>query len=94
MAVAPSRRALGAIAVYLTAANAAVHLAGAAATRAYNPGLATALTLFLPLSIWAIVAVNRRFYVPVGVQALAIALAIVSHLAIIAYVTRRRHRSP
>lgn len=83
--------ALGLIAVYLTAVNSAVHLAAAVATRAYNPGLATAATLLLPLSIWAIVEVNRTYGVPGGIQALAIASAIASHLAIIAYVMRRRH---
>lgn len=82
--------ALGLIAVYLTAVNAAVHLAGAAATRAYNPGLATAIALFLPLSIWAIIEVNHHYNVPDTIQALAILIAIASHLAIIAYVMRRR----
>lgn len=86
--------ALGLIAVYLTAVNALAHLAGAAATRAYNPGLATAVILFVPLSIWAIIEVNRTYDVPAGDQILAIAIAIVSHLAIIAYVARRRRNQP
>jgi hypothetical protein len=37
-------------AVYLVAVNALVHIAGAAASRGYNPGLWTAIALFLPLS--------------------------------------------
>jgi hypothetical protein len=33
--------------------NALVHIGGAIATRSYNPGLVTAIVLFLPASIWA-----------------------------------------
>ena len=41
--------------------NVFVHVGGAIAARAYNPGLVTALVLFLPASIWAgIVFLQRR----------------------------------
>lgn len=82
--------ALGLIAVYLTGVNALVHLAGTLVTRTYNPGLLTAIVLFLPLSIGAIVEVNRTYEVPGTIQALAVAIAIASHMAIIAFVIRRR----
>jgi hypothetical protein len=39
----------GLIAVYLAVVNAVVHLVAAVALRAYNPGLWTAILLFLPL---------------------------------------------
>lgn len=84
--------AWGLIAVYVTAVNAVVHLAGAVATRAYNPGLGTAVAVFMPLAIWAIVAVNRSYDVAGAVQLAAIAIAVLSHLAIIAYVVRRRRQ--
>jgi hypothetical protein len=84
--------AWGLIAVYVTAVNALVHLAATAATRSYNPGLGTAVALFLPFSIWGIVAVNDHYHVPGSIQLAAIAIAVVSHLAIIAYVMRRRRQ--
>lgn len=84
--------AWGLIAIYVTAVNAFVHLAGAIAARGYNPGLATAIALFAPLSIWAIVGVNHTYEVPGTIQLAALALAVLSHLAIIAYVVRRRQR--
>jgi hypothetical protein len=41
--------------------NVFVHVGGAIAARAYNPGLVTALVLFLPASIWAgVVFLERR----------------------------------
>lgn len=81
--------ALGLIAVYLTAVNALVHTGVAAATRAYNPGLATALGLFLPLSLVAAVAVARDFEVSAGAQLLAVAVAVVGHAAIVAFIAAR-----
>jgi hypothetical protein len=40
------------IAAYLLASNALFHILPALIRRAYNPGLATAIILFLPLAVW------------------------------------------
>jgi Protein of unknown function with HXXEE motif len=82
--------ALGLIAVYLTAVNAFVHIAGAIAMRAYNPGLITAVALFVPISVWGAIEVADSSGAGAGYQALALGIAIGLHAAIIAYV---RHRS-
>ncbi|MEO1178541.1 MAG: HXXEE domain-containing protein [Pseudomonadota bacterium] len=42
----------GVLAAYLLAINGVVHLAWAAAFREYNPGLGTAVVLFIPCAIW------------------------------------------
>ncbi len=90
--------AFGLIAVYLTAANALVHIAGAIAMRAYNPGLATAVALFVPISIWGAIEVSDASGAGVGYQLLAIGLAIGVHAAIIVYLRARiaqlERRSP
>jgi hypothetical protein len=80
---------LGLIAVYTTAVNAVVHMLAAAAGRAYNPGLITALALFVPLMIWAALEVGSSYDVSGAVQLLALGVAICGHLAIIAIVAVR-----
>jgi len=46
----------GVVAAYLMAINALVHMVAAVRTRQYNPGLVTAIVLFLPLSAWIFAA--------------------------------------
>lgn len=84
--------ALGLIAVYTTAVNALVHLLVAARRREYNPGLATAVAVFAPLSVWAAIEVNSRYEVGAGMQALALGAAVAGHLAIVAIVAVRLRR--
>lgn len=48
----------GLMALYLILVNAFVHCAAAVVFRGYNPGLGTALVLFIPLGIWGLWAVN------------------------------------
>ncbi|MGO4838649.1 HXXEE domain-containing protein, partial [Rhizobiaceae sp. 2RAB30] len=50
---------LGLIAVYLTLINAVVHILGASVLRRYNPGLVTAVVLFLPVGIYALTVVSH-----------------------------------
>jgi hypothetical protein len=79
----------GLVAAYTTLINALVHVAQAIRTRRYNPGLATAVVLFVPASIWAIMALSdsgARFHI----FGLAVGFAI--HGLIIAHVARRRLR--
>jgi hypothetical protein len=47
------------IAVYLPRLNAAIHIAHAAIMRSYNPGLVTAIALFLPVRIWCLRVIQQ-----------------------------------
>jgi Na+-transporting NADH:ubiquinone oxidoreductase subunit NqrE len=79
----------GLIAVYLTVVNALVHILAAVRFREYNPGLATAVVLFLPLGIWALVAVSAAPGVGIGYHALGLGFAVLTHIAIAVHVLRR-----
>jgi hypothetical protein len=79
----------GLIAIYLVVVNAIVHIIGAVALRGYNPGLATALVLFLPLGGWALAAVAETPGVTVTQHALALAFAVVVHAGLAVFVLRR-----
>lgn len=79
----------GLIAVYLILVNAVLHVAGAAVLRAYNPGLATAVVLFLPLGGWALVTVADAPGVTAAQHAVALALAVVLHAGLAVFVLRR-----
>ncbi len=79
----------GLIAIYGTLVNAVVHLGAAAAKRSYNPGLGTAIVLFLPAGIaglWLVSSTGTG----AGWHALGLAVAIGLHAAIIVHVLRRR----
>jgi hypothetical protein len=80
---------LGLIAVYLTLINAVVHILGAGVLRRYNPGLVTAVLLFLPVGIYALTVVSHAPGVTATDHVIALTTAIILHLAIIAYVKRR-----
>lgn len=76
----------GLIGVYAMLVNALVHIADALAKRAYNPGLATAIVLFLPIggtALWSMAATGEASVLQ-HVVGLAAALAI--HAGIVAYV--------
>jgi hypothetical protein len=82
----------GLIGIYAVLVNALVHLAPALVTRRYNPGLVTAIVLFLPLGglgAWLVTATGRAG-VPYHLLGLGVALAL--HLAIVGYVLRNRRR--
>jgi hypothetical protein len=79
----------GLIAVDLTLVNAAVHVAAAVAMKRYNPGLVTALFIFLPVGgfgWWQIVQAGGG---SAGMQIVGLASAIGIHLAIVAYARLR-----
>jgi hypothetical protein len=80
---------LGLIAVYLTLVNAVVHVLGAVALRRYNPGLVTAILLFLPVGIWALIVVSSAPGVTAIDQVIGLAVAVLIHMAIIGYAKRR-----
>ncbi len=82
----------GLIGIYATLVNALVHLGPALAMRRYNPGLVTAIVLFLPLGglgAWLVTATGRA---GVPYHLLGLGAAIVLHLAIVGYVLRNRRR--
>jgi hypothetical protein len=82
--------ALGLISVYLTLVNAVVHVVGTVVLRAYNPGLWTAILLFLPLGIWSLYVLDSAgagFWANV----LGILVAVAIHAAILVHIRRRIH---
>jgi hypothetical protein len=78
-------------AVYLVAVNALVHIAGATASRAYNPGLWTAIALFLPLSTLSLWQSGLNPSTDWRYHAFGLVVALVIHAAIIVYAQARAH---
>lgn len=76
----------GLIGIYLTLLNGLIHLAQAVRLRSYNPGLVTALLLFLPVGGFALDAIIRTGCVTAGYHFLGFGCALAIHVAIIAYV--------
>lgn len=85
---------LGLIAVYLTLVNGVIHIAAAVAKRAYNPGLVTSVVLFLPVGLWALVAISAAPGVGPADQAIGLGAALLIHAAIIVHVKRRAAAMP
>jgi hypothetical protein len=79
----------GLIAIYLTLVNAILHVISMIVLRRYNPGLVTALVLFLPVGTWALVAVARAPGVTTTYQILGLAVAVLIHVGILVHVKRR-----
>lgn len=82
--------AWGLLAAYLTLVNAAVHIVVAAKQRRPNPGLVTAVVLFLPLGSAAVVAVSRCPGVTLAMHFLAVGFVVLVHAAIVGWVLFRR----
>lgn len=74
------------IAVYLVIVNAMVHLVHAAIFRCYNPGLWTALILFLPLGCCTLWLVQQAGGGSPAFHAAGLLIAIAIHAAIIVHV--------
>lgn len=79
----------GLVAPYAMLVNGITHIGAAARLRCYNPGLGTALAVFLPLSLWTILTIGP---VGAGFHMAALGLAIVLHGLIIADVLLRLRR--
>lgn len=56
----PRRALVGAAALGIPAVNAIAHIAPALRTQTYNPGLATAVLLFVPMCVWIFRVLVRR----------------------------------
>lgn len=80
----------GLICVYLTLVNAVVHIAAAVATRSYNPGLGTAVLLFLPAGGFGVRELQRTGEVGWQYHLIGLLLAIGIHVAIIVYVQKMK----
>ncbi len=80
------------LAIYLVLVNAVVHIAHALLFRCYNPGLVSALVLFLPLgagSLWLLPAAGG---VSAAYQVIGLATALLIHAAILIHVRRKLAR--
>ena len=80
---------LGLIAVCLTLVNAIAHVASTLVLRRYNPGLVTALVLFLPVGSWALVAIARAPGVTTTYHVIGLSIAVLIHAAILVHVKQR-----
>lgn len=81
----------GLIGVYLTLLNALAHIGQSIGTRGYNPGLVTAIVLFLPLSgaaLWTISPQTTALYQLVGVFS-----SIAIHAAIMRYAFSKKKKA-
>lgn len=81
---------LALIAVYLVLVNAAVHIAQAVAMRDYNPGLISAIVLFLPLGIWCLRVVQQTGAGSGAMHIVGLACATAIHAAIMISIFRKR----
>ena len=77
----------GLMAGYLAVVNAFLHIGPAIARRQYNPGLVTALLMFLPMGGWCIAwsGAGAGWWL----HAIALAAAVGVHLVVVAHVARR-----
>jgi Protein of unknown function with HXXEE motif len=79
----------GLIAAYLLAVNGVIHIIHAVLTRRYNPGLGTAIALFLPLGAYGIAAIQQAGGGSFLMHATGAGTAIAIHVAIVFHVMRR-----
>lgn len=84
--------ALGLVACYLPLVNGLTHVREAVIRRRYNPGLATSVVLFLPVGGWSIYKISTLTGATWHDHALAAAVAVAIHAAIIAYIFHRLTR--
>ena len=78
----------GLIATYLVLVNAFVHIVAGLVLRSYNPGLFTAIVLFIPLGLYTIYRENFDSDRPF--QYIGIAIAVLIHVSIMWHLLRRR----
>ena len=83
---------LGLIAVYLSLVNALAHCGQAVAMRRYNPGLITAILLFIPLGVTTLWVLARTGAVTTTDHVIGLGAAILIHAAIIVRVVTQRRK--
>lgn len=79
----------GLIAAYLTLINAVTHIGAAVASRSYNPGLATASLLFVPVGVFGLVELQQTGEVVWHHHLIGVVVAVAIHVAIVAYGSRQ-----
>ncbi|MCK0208695.1 HXXEE domain-containing protein [Starkeya koreensis] len=84
----------GLVAPYAMLVNALTHIGARLRLGAYNPGLMTAVVLFLPLSVTTIAVIGMEPEVGWRLHAAGLAGALLLHLAIVAHVALRLRRLP
>jgi|HubBroStandDraft_5_1064220.scaffolds.fasta_scaffold137636_2 hypothetical protein len=80
----------GLVAVYLILLNGTIHVVQAVISRGYNPGLGTAIFLFLPLGGYGITAIQQAGGGTFLMHMTGAGAAIAIHVAIIVHAMRRR----
>ena len=83
---------LGLIAVYLSLVNSLAHCAQAVALRRYNPGLVTAILLFIPLGVATLWVLAQTGAVTTTDHVVGLAAAILIHAAIMFRVVTRSRK--
>lgn len=84
--------AAGLAAVYLSLVNGVIHIAGALRSRSYNPGLWTAIILFLPLGGVTLYEFARSGQATVADHIAGFGVAVLVHAAIMVHVLTNRKR--
>ena len=82
------------LAPYLAVVNAFLHIASSLRLRRYNPGLGTALVLFLPFGVYSIRAIGQEIRATRRAHALGLVGALVLHLGVVLLVARERQARP
>ncbi|MBE2179116.1 MAG: HXXEE domain-containing protein [Chthoniobacterales bacterium] len=82
----------GLVAVYLTLVNAVVHIVMSVALRRYNPGLWTAVFVFLPAGLWALVVVSAASGASWHAHGLAAGAVVLLHVLIMVWARMRLFR--
>jgi Protein of unknown function with HXXEE motif len=80
----------GLVAVYLVLLNGTIHVAQAVISRGYNPGLGTAIALFLPLGGYDIAAIQQGGGGTFWMHMTGAGAAIAIHVAIVVHTLRLR----
>lgn len=80
----------GLIAAYLLIVNGLFHILHTIICRAYNPGLGTAIAIFVPLGIYALITIQRSGGGGLWMHATGLATAISIHVLIIVCVFGKR----
>lgn len=80
----------GLIAIYLVLLNGMIHVVQAVVSRGYNPGLGTAIALFLPLGGYGMAAIERAGGGMLLMHTTGAGAAVAIHVAIIVHAMRRR----
>jgi hypothetical protein len=78
------------IAVYLMLINAIVHIVGAVRSHSYNPGLVTAVILFLPFGGYAWWRIQDSGASTTADHIIGFSIGLAVHVIIVGYAIRRR----